>query len=183
MIVPLTVTVLWRAYMAFLLPVQSFLHTSPSDPSSPNRKGRLFNGSIFPIFTSSVVTRIWLWHHWRRLRTFPVLLAPTFMSQVRIRGTHIHGPCWASQNFMSFLQLCFSVTWHICYWKASLLPFRELFSPSLGRTQGSVLMAWDHSLYLQDATCFPKFYFASDALIFTVTSGAGCFLTHVSPWF
>lgn len=90
MIVPLTVTVLWRAYMAFLLPVQSFLHTLPSDPSSPNGKGRLFNGSIFLIFTSSVVTRIWLWHHWRRVRTFPVLLAPDLgKSQVRIRGTHI----------------------------------------------------------------------------------------------
>lgn len=90
MIVLQTVTVLWRAYMAFLTPGQPFLHTLPSDPSSPNGKGRLFNGSIFPIFTSSVVTRIWLWHHWRRVRTFPALLAPDLgKSQVRIRGTHI----------------------------------------------------------------------------------------------
>ena len=44
--------------------------------------------------------------------------------------------------------------------QASLLPFGNS-PPSLGRTQGSVLMTCDHILYLQDGTCFPAFQSAS----------------------
>lgn len=138
------------------------------------------------------------------------LLSPGFDYDITDGGWELFQPCWhltwvspksgkGAPTFWTILGftelyaispalfLCIemysSIACHICYWKASLLPFREPSSPSLGRTQGSVFTAWDPSLYLQDATCFPEFYFASDALIFTVTSGAACFLTHVSPWF